>query len=310
MMLIQKDKKSFQLFNKEFRPGLLCDGTHCIAVKCKLFGLCYNRIEDNSLYVLGDKQLVTRNCFVKSISDNYPVRVCIYTEMGYEDRGWGLPQKICNDGKYMLDIGPEIQEQFQNFEYPKYPGEITLKSTWTMYVDWIYESKLEAKYAKFFNLCGIPYIPQPPSLPSTTGDWWRTDFLLWPENEQRKCFVEIKPGKPYEEEELKCETAAHHVDPFPIILFYGEMSPPFVFDQGKDRDRPNGVCGIRWKKIGSSVYRDHVVFKYRDDITIDSRTSTLDMSWAHPHLITIYSESNNTSDMEVVKLDYPGKSIS
>jgi hypothetical protein len=294
-MLIQKRIESFKLFNKEFRPGLLCDGKYCIAIKCKKFSKDYNYFENNLLYVCDDKQLLSRNCFCKNISEKYPVRVCIYTEKGYNDIGWGLPFKITKNGKYIVDTSEEVQERYKGFSYPVYPGEINFKGKLTMFDEWIYESKLEAKYAKLFKGLDVPFIQQPPPLPSSSGEWWRIDFLLWPNDCEKMCFVEIKPGRPYEEEERKCETAAFFVSPTPVILLYGEMAPPFVYDQSKER--PCGVRGLRWVVKDNKVCRDNVVLKYKNTLVIEPRGATLDVSWSHPHLMYMYSESNNETDM-------------
>lgn len=300
-MLLQKNIKSFKLFNKDFRPGLLLDGDYCIAVKCKIFSNMYNHIEENYLHVSSDKSLHTRKCFLKNITDEYPTRVCTYTERGYIDIGWGLPIKIDSDGKYVLDVSEEVQKRFKKFDYPSYPGKINLKSNWTMFDEWIYESTLEAKYAKFFTCLNIDFVPQPAVLPSMTTDWWRIDFLLWEEKKEQTCYVEIKPGRPYEEEEMKCEIAAQYTHPIPIVLFYGEMTPPFVFDNSKER--PNGVTGIRWKKNEhGSITRDYVFFRFENgNIVIDQRKSSFDMSWSHPDLIKAYHESNFCKEFTIVE---------
>ena len=163
-----------------------------------------------------------------------------------------------------------------------------------MFDGWIYESKLEAKYAKLFKGLNIPFIQQPPPLPYF-DEWWRIDFLLWPDNIEKKCFIEIKPGRPYEEEERKCETASFYLSPVPVILLYGEMAPPFVSDQTKER--PCGVRGLRWVVIDNKIYRDNVVLKYNGKLVIEPRSATVDVSWSHPHLISMYAESNNDTDM-------------
>ena len=232
-MLIQKCRKSFLLFNKNFKPGILCNGNYCIAVKCKLFGECFNFINEELLHVIGDKNLAHRACFCKSINEKYPTRICFYTEDGYIDMGWGLAKKIDSNGRYIFDISKEVKERYKDYEYPIYPGEIILKSNWTMFDNWIYESKLEAKYAKFFTLLGIPFVQQPPPIPSINSEWWRIDFMLWPLNEDKKCLVEIKPGRPYDIEEYKCEVASEYVSPIPIVLLYGEMEVPFLYDENK-----------------------------------------------------------------------------
>ena len=115
-MLIQKRIESFTLFNKEFRPGLLCDGKYCIAIKCKKFSKNYNYFEEKLLYVCDDKQILSRNCFCKNISEKYPIRICIYTDDGYKDIGWGLPLKITKSGKYIVDTSEEIQERYRKTE--------------------------------------------------------------------------------------------------------------------------------------------------------------------------------------------------
>ena len=294
-MLVQRKIESFKLFNKEFRPGLLCDGKYCIAIKCKLFSKKYNYFEENLLYVCDDRQPLSRACFCRNISDKYPIRICIYREEGYTDIGWGMALKITKNGKYIVDLNEDVQEKFKTFTYPAYPGEVNLRGRLTMFDGWIYESTLEAKYAKFFKGLDVPFLPQPPPLPSSFNEWWRIDFLLWPDDLEKRCFVEIKPGRPYEEEEKKCETAAFYVSPTPVILFYGEMAPPFLYENSKER--PCGVCGIRWTAKEGKIFRENVVLKYIDCLTIEPRKTTTDVSWSHPRLINMYAESNSEEEM-------------
>jgi len=249
---------------------------------------------NNKLYAIGDKQLSTRNCFLKSIEDSIPTRICVYDENGYIDKGWGLAECIDKNGKYVFNTSEDVQERFRIFPYPEYPYAIHMKSVWTTFRGWVYESRLEAKYAKFFTLLKIPFIPQPPPLPSYDGKWWRIDFVLWPEDDTKKCFVEIKPGRPFESEELKCESAVHYTKPAPVVLFYGEMCLPFSFDDSGDR--PKGCIGIRWRIENDKMVRDTVIWKYDSgDIIIGPRNSTMDYSWNHPILKNAYLESSSIS---------------
>tara|TARA_B110001450_G_scaffold251632_1_gene272038 strand:- start:56 stop:964 length:909 start_codon:yes stop_codon:yes gene_type:complete len=294
-MLIQKCRKSFLLFNKNFKPGILCNGNYCIAVKCKLFGECFNFINEELLHVIGDKNLAHRACFCKSINEKYPTRICFYTEDGYIDMGWGLAKKIDSNGRYIFDISKEVKERYKDYEYPIYPGEIILKSNWTMFDNWIYESKLEAKYAKFFTLLGIPFVQQPPPIPSINSEWWRIDFMLWPLNEDKKCLVEIKPGRPYDIEEYKCEVASEYVSPIAIVLLYGEMEVPFLYDENKGR--PNGVHGIKWYLKNGKPKRKDIIIKIKDEqVVFEPRKKTSDMSWSHPTLLKSYIEANTSNE--------------
>lgn len=298
-MLLQKNKQSFKLFNKEFKPGVITNGKYCIAAKCKFFSTNQNHIEGDLIHIV-EKNSTVKNCFLQNIKDRYPVRICIYTDEGYKDIGWGSPLKIYPENKLVLDFSEELQEKFSNIPYPEYPRVLNLKSNWTMFDDWIYDSTLEAKYAKFFKILNIEYRPQPISLPSSSGSWWRIDFMLW-ENSDKKCLVEIKPGRPFEEEEQKCEIAAMYMHPIPIILFYGEMTPPFVFNETKDR--PNGAMGIRWRKTSHGcIVRDNVVFKIENgSICIKPRHSSFDMSWSDQKLVNAYFCANDHKDFDVLE---------
>ena len=73
----------------------------------------------------------------------------------------------------------QVKEKYKDFIYPVYPGEINFKGKLTMFDEWIYESKLEAKYAKLFKGLDVPFIQQPPPLPSSSNEWWRIDFLAY-----------------------------------------------------------------------------------------------------------------------------------
>ena len=296
-MLLQKNKKSFKLFNKEFKPGVITDGKYCIAAKCKFFSINQNYIDGDVIHIV-EKNSNTKTCFLQNLKDKYPVRICIYTDEGYKDIGWGSPLKIDTENRLVLDFSEEFQQKFSSVPFPDYPGVLNLKSNWTMFDNWIYDSTLEAKYAKFFKILNIEYRPQPVSLPSCSGNWWRIDFMLW-ENSSQKCLVEIKPGRPFEEEEQKCEIAAMYAHPTPVILFYGDVAPPFVFNETKDR--PSGAMGIRWKKNKHGrIVRDNVTFKIENgSICIGPRRSSFDMLWCNQTLIKAYFSANNHNDFDV-----------
>lgn len=107
----------------------------------------------------------------------------------------------------------------------------------TLYNDYLFRSKLEAKWAVFFDMCFIPFIYEPESFLCEDGSQYTPDFFL-PEVELRTGhyfdvikneFVKIKPGvfieiKPLgfapNDEFIKRLSSA--IYPNPLILLVGD----------------------------------------------------------------------------------------
>nr|CAG4718530.1 unnamed protein product [Naegleria fowleri] len=120
----------------------------------------------------------------------------------------------------------------------------------TIHMGYCFRSKLEAKWAKFFESCSIPFFYEPYTFKLRDGTEYTPDFYLPLQN----FWIEIKPHYPTEEERVKAQLLAdllnssnsnenlevdnlefiskhnNRVQPKPriFLLFGDEVSPPFV----------------------------------------------------------------------------------
>jgi hypothetical protein len=95
-----------------------------------------------------------------------------------------------------------------------------IKAIETVYDNHRFRSRLEARWATFFNAAGIPYEYEPEGYDLGKVKYL-PDFYL----PEQKCFVEVKGQKPIEEEIEKAELLAEqsHTD---VHIFYGEIEIP------------------------------------------------------------------------------------
>jgi len=64
-----------------------------------------------------------------------------------------------------------------------------IKAIDTFYNGNYFRARLEARWAVFFNECGIKYIYEPEGFVLENGQWYLPDFYL----PQLDCYVEVKP---------------------------------------------------------------------------------------------------------------------
>jgi len=79
-----------------------------------------------------------------------------------------------------------------------------------------FRSRLEARWAVFFDNVGIEYRYEPEGF-DIDGIWYLPDFYL----PKHSCWVEIKPGDPSQEEMVKA--AALGYSQGPAYIFHGEV---------------------------------------------------------------------------------------
>ena len=106
-----------------------------------------------------------------------------------------------------------------------------------------------------------------------------------------RCFVEVKPNYPNMVEMQKCEIMAHRYKDLctNVVLVYGNMNPPYSYDQISD-----GILGMQWSWNQDKLVRSEVVLCKRDScIEFSSIDSTLDQSWAHPLLTKCYNTARD-----------------
>lgn len=103
--------------------------------------------------------------------------------------------------------------------------DYTISSIPTVYKGRNYRSRLEAKWAAFFDLCGWRYEYEPVDL-----DGWFPDFVLFSDSGE-VILVEVKPVIEFPKDDAeKMENAACAIDHELLILGNG------VFDSGDNQD--------------------------------------------------------------------------
>jgi len=96
-----------------------------------------------------------------------------------------------------------------------------IKAIETAYAGHLFRSRLEARYAVFFNELGVPWVYEPEGYDLGDGLWYLPDFYL-PEID---TFIEIKPtGDASDIEKKKCFKLAVGTKK-PVVMFCGV--PPF-----------------------------------------------------------------------------------
>jgi len=115
----------------------------------------------------------------------------------------------------------------------------------TIYNGYCFRSRLEAKWAKFFEYCNVPYEYESKTFELRDGSSYTPDFYLPSMN----CWLEIKPTYPSEEERVKAQLLTEILqpnaegcegdeferrycekyDPKPrVLIVYGDVNAPFV----------------------------------------------------------------------------------
>lgn len=111
----------------------------------------------------------------------------------------------------------------------------TLKPIETVYNNFRFRSRLEARWAKFFDTLGVPYQYEPEGFELANGMRYLPDFWL-PEH---RCWIEVKPEEPAGIDLLKIEGFAKAHDAGPLPQFVVLIGLPAFSDYG---DAPH----IQW----------------------------------------------------------------
>lgn len=91
-----------------------------------------------------------------------------------------------------------------------------IKPIETIYNGYRFRSRLEARWAVFFDVLGIKYEYEKEGFDLGEAGWYLPDFWL----PTFGCWVEIKPEAPSAEEVRKCQLLARGTGQ-PVYLFYG-----------------------------------------------------------------------------------------
>ena len=97
---------------------------------------------------------------------------------------------------------------------------MNLKAIDTLYKGCYFRSRLEARWAVFFDTLGVPYRYEPEGF-DLDGLWYLPDFWL----PEQQCWIEIKPFEPDAEAQEKAERlAAAGLNP--VFIFFGDIPWP------------------------------------------------------------------------------------
>ena len=100
-----------------------------------------------------------------------------------------------------------------------------MKAIETQYNGYKFRSRLEARWAVFFDTLGIRYEYEKEGYELTPNLWYLPDFWLPDYN----YWVEIKPDKPSEQECMKAALLAKGTN-FSTFILYGELVAPCIVD--------------------------------------------------------------------------------
>lgn len=142
-----------------------------------------------------------------------------------------------------------------------------------------YDSKTEAFYAVFMNYVQLPFINQ-----ADTGvlnskqknSSYVIDYEVYPQDINKKFFIEVKPYRPSLHEEELCEKVAFSKG-VPVYLFYGNFGIPYSTGE----DFPGGYSAIAFFYKDGVVKRDegYAFMERNGEIVVDKLCSTSDFSF-------------------------------
>jgi len=296
-------------------------------VKC--LRMCWSKEEDIymmcNFYDVDDKKLHT---FKKSddvdlmiqeaVQKRYPLRICCQNEKKVKmDMGWGVFTGN-KDAKrrHEIDMSDEIQKEFEEEEYPSFEkmkndisrkrnrqdegsgkgGERELEACMKLsktspshvHNGYVYDSYLEVTHARFYDSLGVKYTPHPICIPFENSHY-TPDFEIVLDGSV--FLVEIKPCFPYMREIEKClslqeQTGKH------VVLFYGEVKPPFSeHKKGEERSYPHstGLRGILFTSKDWTERRDVVWMAEGKRPFLGYPSDTKDKRWKGEVLVKAYS---------------------
>jgi hypothetical protein len=165
-----------------------------------------------------------------------------------------------------------------------------MKAIETLYNGYRFRSRLEARWAIFFDMMGIEYEYEKEGY-NLDGVWYLPDFWL----PQYKYWIEIKGEMPTKEEEMRAELLAAHTNN-KVYIFFGNVPLPdlqclepdkgaHVFYPDGSYDEPHWWCECPiCHKIG-------IVYCACNERLCNcfGETSDHGTNWGSPHLIAAYT---------------------
>ena len=142
-----------------------------------------------------------------------------------------------------------------------------------------YDSKTETNYAVFMNFFQIPFVSQ-----SDTGivnmkqnnSSYIIDYEVYPHDNSKRFYIEVKPFKPSLHEEELCMNVAI-TKGVPVYLFYGNFGVPFSIGN----DHPNGYSAISFTYENGIPKRDegYAFVERNGEIVVGKLSCTTDFSF-------------------------------
>ena len=151
-----------------------------------------------------------------------------------------------------------------------------------------YDSKTEASYAVFMNYFQIPFINQYDTgvlNVKQNNSPYVIDYEVYPHDNAKKFYIEVKPYKPSLHEEDLCAKVAFSKG-VPVYLFYGNFGIPYSTGD----DFPSGYSSVSFFYKDGIVKRDegYVFMERNGEITVDKLRSTTDLSFVSSRLKKAY----------------------
>jgi hypothetical protein len=113
-----------------------------------------------------------------------------------------------------------MEKSFQSFQLGE--AAMTLKAIQTKYNGFLFRSRLEARWAIFFDTLGIDYQYELEGFELGKAGRYLPDFYL----PHLDCWYEVKPGKLEPEDERKIEAFLEQLDHGHLILACGDIPSP------------------------------------------------------------------------------------
>lgn len=135
-------------------------------------------------------------------------------------------------------------------------GRGQARSVATKYDGKVFRSQLEARWAMFFDLCGLVWKYEPAMFVSnSTGLQYVPDFYLRDSN-NRAIWIEIKGREPTSREIMKCTILGEcQFVPVPVVLLWGGFCNSNRQTWGKFEPDDSGELGLfaKWVAGGNDL---------------------------------------------------------
>lgn len=114
-----------------------------------------------------------------------------------------------------------------------------IKAIPTKYKGYEFKSRIEARWAVFFDSLGLKWEYEKEGYVLSDGTWYLPDFwlpdLYMRDKESKGVWVEVKGADPTKEEQLKCELFTAGINQ-PLLLVWGEICVAPNMDENRKGD--------------------------------------------------------------------------